>query len=311
MIIFLYGPDIYRSKQKLQEIIDHYKKLHPQSLSLLYRNAGSTSVKNCYQEITTLSIFSETKLMILRDVFTSKKFQEELLEFLEALSAMKDVVVIYETESPDQRSKLFKALIKTAKTQAFPLLEGKEVRLWVQKEFEIRGQKIMVDALDTLVAYVGNDLVALSQEIQKVTDYRRGEAIRKADIEMQVRPKMELDIFKTIDALALKDRARALAFLQTHIALGENPLYLFSMIAYQFKNLLMVKELAERGLMYQSIVKKSGLHPFVVKKNYFACQKFSMEELKKIYQSLFAIDTDIKRGALDPEGALELFVARL
>ena len=45
------------------------------------------------------------------------------------------------------------------------------------------------------------------------------------------------------------------------------------------------KELSEKGLMYASIVKKSGLHPFVVKKSYFLCRQFSFLELKKLSKS--------------------------
>jgi DNA polymerase-3 subunit delta len=83
------------------------------------------------------------------------------------------------------------------------------------------------------------------------------------------------------------------------------------MIAYQFRNLLLVKELAERRLMYNSIVKKSGLHPFVVKKSYFNCSKFSFDELKNIYKKIFQIDLDIKTGKIEPETALDLFVTSI
>jgi DNA polymerase-3 subunit delta len=83
------------------------------------------------------------------------------------------------------------------------------------------------------------------------------------------------------------------------------------MIAYQFKNLLIVKELAQKGLMYASIVKKSGLHPFVVKKTYYLCNQFSFEELKKIYHNIFRVDLDIKTGKIEPEMALDLLVAKI
>ena len=83
------------------------------------------------------------------------------------------------------------------------------------------------------------------------------------------------------------------------------------MIAYQFKNLLIVKELAEKGFMYASIVKKSGLHPFVVKKNYFACQQFSFIELKEIYRKIFKIDSDIKSGKIEQETALNLLISQI
>jgi len=84
-----------------------------------------------------------------------------------------------------------------------------------------------------------------------------------------------------------------------------------SMIVYQVRNLLVVKELAEKGLMYASIVKKSGLHPFVVKKTFFQCRAFSLEELKNIYRRIFTIDSQIKTGRVEAETALDLLVVRM
>jgi DNA polymerase-3 subunit delta len=81
------------------------------------------------------------------------------------------------------------------------------------------------------------------------------------------------------------------------------------MINYQFRNLLIIKDLLEKRIPYEVIVKKSALHPFVVKKSYEQCRGFSFTELKKIYQRIFQVDLDIKTGRIEPEMALDIFVA--
>ena len=68
----------------------------------------------------------------------------------------------------------------------------------------------------------------------------------------------------------------------------------FTMIAYQFKNLLIIKELQVTTIW--TIAKKSGLHPFVVQKSFYLCNQFTIEQLKKIYQKIFQVDSDIKTG---------------
>ena len=83
------------------------------------------------------------------------------------------------------------------------------------------------------------------------------------------------------------------------------------MICFQMRNLLIVKDLIEKHKSYQEIVMAAGLHPFVVKKSYWQAQKFTMSELKKIYQAIFAVDRDIKTGRIEPETALDLFVATI
>ena len=140
---------------------------------------------------------------------------------------------------------------------------------------------------------------------------RKNEEIEVKDIELLVRPKIEIDIFKTINALAQKNRKQALKLLHKHLEKGDSPLYLLSMINYQFRNLLIVKELIENCQTYNTILRKSGLHPFVAKKSFFQSQKFTLEELKKIYQKIFQVDLDMKTGKIKPELALETLIIQI
>lgn len=311
MLYFLYGPDSYRSRQKINEIISHYKEVRKSGLNLIYIDAQEKDFDDFYNTFNISPIFVENKLIIVRNVFLNKKFQEEFLEHIETLETLKDIIVIYEGSEVDQRVKLFKTLIKTAKSQEFVLLDAKNVRNWAQKEFERYQQKINLDALTLLSLYVGNDLWSLSSEIKKLVDFKNGAIIKKEDVDLLVKPSLENDIFKTIDSIADQNRRQAFILLHKHIDGGDDPIYLLSMITYQFRNLLIVKELAEKGLMYNSIVKKSGLHPFVVKKNYFQCNRFSFATLKAIYQNIFQIDLDVKTGKIDSETALDLLVSQL
>lgn len=311
MVIFLYGEDSYRSKQKLDEIIDGYKKTRKSGLNLMYFNAGQKDFSDFYDHFKVSSMFSETKLVVLRNIFLNKGFQEDFLDQVEKLDTLKDVVVIYESSSVDERTKIFKVLKKECKSQEFKLLDNKHLKNWAQMEFEKLSQKINLDALDLMISHIGNDLWRFSNEIQKVASFKRGSTIKKEDVALLVKPSVEVDIFKTIDSLATKNKKQALALLKKHLDKGDNPLYLLSMITYQFRNLLLVKELTDKGLMYASIAKKSGLHPFVVKKNYFACSKFSFEELKAIYSKIFKIDSEIKTGKIEADIALDLLVSQI
>jgi len=311
MIIFLYGQDSFRSRQKLEEIVAHYKESGKSGLNLISLDAKDINFSDFYDNFKISSMFAEKKLIILKNVFANKNFQEDFIKEVKSIEELKDVVLVYESEEPDQRLKLFKALLKECKCQEFSFLAGLNLRKWAHEEFQKSGQKVNMDALDLLLNYVGNDLWRLSGEISKLSSFKKDGTVKKDDIELFVKPRIELDIFKTIDALAAKNKKQALALLHKHLDGGEVPLYLLSMIAYQFKNLLIVKELAQKGLMYASIVKKSGLHPFVVKKTYYACNQFSFEELKKIYQRIFQVDLDIKTGKVEAETALDLLVSSI
>ena len=197
MIIFLYGQDSYRAQEKLSEIIAHYKEVRKSGLNLIDVDAGKTDFSQVYDVLKISSMFAETKLVTLKNVFSGKSFQEDFLKELKLLQSLKDVIVVFENDVVDQRLKLFKLLLKECKSQEFALLDSKNLKIWAQKEFEKLKAKINNDALDALLSCTRNDLWRLFNEIKKLVDFKDGQVVRKEDVQMLVKPNIETDIFKT------------------------------------------------------------------------------------------------------------------
>jgi len=298
MVYFIYGQDSYRSKRKLEEIILGYKKVHKSGLNLIYVDAKQTGFDDFYNNFKINSMFAEKKLIVLKNVFDSKEFQENFLESIESMENLKDIVVVYENCPADKRVKIFKALEKYCKCQEFECLNPVNLKKWAAAEFVKAGARIDDDALDLLINFVGIDLWQMENEINKLSNYKAGNVIKKEEVQLLVKPNISNDIFKTIEALASKNKKVALDLLHKQLDGGDFPLYLLTMITYQFKNLLILKESP----------KNSGLHPFVIQKSLYLCNQFTIEELKKIYRKIFQIDLDIKTGKIEAETALDLFV---
>lgn len=308
MIIFLYGKDTYRMREKLKEILEEYKKIHKSGLNLKYFDPSSFAKGEGFDDfkngLIQTSMFREKKLAVITNLFSNPEFKEKFFKKKKEFLDSDDVILIYQEDEVDKNDALSRFLEKNAKSQEFKPLEGEKLKNWVKKEFEKYNTQIDSGALAKLFEYVGNDLWRMSNEIKKLVSYKK--KVSSEDVKLQVRSKIETDVFKTIDAIAEKNKKQALQLLHKHLEKGDSPLYLLSMINYQFRNLLIVKDFIERRKPYNIILKRSGLHPFVVKKSYFQCQKFSFAELKKIYQKIFQTDLEIKTGKIEPEVALEL-----
>ena len=309
MIIFLYGPDIYRSRQKLNEIVDHYRKAHKSGLNLKYFDGKKLNYQDFKDSFQVISMFKEKKLTVLTNVFYAQDFKERFLKNFEKFINSGDIILFYQEEKIVRNNSLFVFLSKHAKCQEFKLLDSQKLKKWIEKEFSIYQSEIDRKAIQSLIDFVGNDLWRLSNEIKKLASYKKGNKIEMGDVELLVKPKIETDIFKTIEAMAVKNKKQALSLLHKHLEKGDNPLYLLSMINFQFRNLLIIKELIQKNLPYNLLVKESKLHPFVVRKTYSQAQKFELEELKKIYEKIFQIDSKIKTGKIEPQLALDLFIS--
>ncbi len=329
MLILLYGQDTYRSRQKLKEIIEQYKKIHKSGLNFKFfeggpvgkstasYGAGNLSFEDFKGEIFTSSMFAEKKLFILENIFSNEEFKENFLKNSKKFILSHNLILFYEDKEISEADKLLKLIKKYGKVQKFEFLKGKILRNWIEKEIEQYNTIVTPEIIEKLINFVGSDSWQLSNEIKKLVSYCKNKVIKEKDIELLIKPKIETDIFKTIDAIASKNKKQALELLHKHLEKGDPPLYLLSMINFQFRNLLMVKSYQLRDSFNANygnlriLSGKLGLHPFVIKKSIEQAKKFSLEELKKIYQKIFQADLDIKTGRLDPQTALDLLITEI
>ena len=310
MIIFLYGKDTFRSSQKLNEIIEHYKKIHKSGLNLKSVDLSEADFQEFKNDARTISMFQEKKLIVLRNTSQNKIFQEAFLENKKNYISSDDIFVFIEEEIPGN-NKFFNFLKRNARAQEFRILQGVQLKNWVKKEFNKYGAKTDNDSLDKLIESVGNNLWRMENEIKKLVSFKKNGFVKIKDVENLISPKIETDIFETIEAISSRNKKVALELLHRHIENGDSPLYLLSMINFQFRNLLIIKDLVEKGRPYYTFQKITQLHPFVIRKSYDQARKFSLQELKKIYQKIFEVDFDIKTGKLDTQVALDLFIANI
>jgi DNA polymerase-3 subunit delta len=310
MIIFLYGPDTYRSRQKLNEIVEHYKKIHKSGLNLKIFDLKEKNFENFKEEIQSLPMLAERKLIVLKNASLNKDFREKFLKGIRSFSNSKEIILFYE-EGEIPEDIFFNSLKKFGKFQEFKLLENWQLRNWLLKELANYRVKIEKMALEKLIEFVGNDLWRMENEIKKIVAFKNKGEINLKDVETLIRPKIEIDIFRTIDAIASKNKKIALKLIKAHLERGEKVSYLFSMIKYQFRNLLVIKDLIERKIPFYRFSEETKLHPFVIKKSIELARKFELSKLKMIYQKIFEIDLAIKSGKIEPEIALDLFVATI
>ena len=292
-------------REKIREIVERYKKIHKSGLNLNYFD-NFEGLKN---KIRQNSMFKEKKLAVVINLFSSPDFKERFFKEKKEFLDSRDVILIYQQGIVRKNDSLFKFLEKNGKSQEFNILGGQKLKKWVEKKFEKYGSKTDFRSQELLINYVGGDLWRMSNEIKKLASYKK--EIGPEDVKFLVKSKIETDVFKTIDAIAQKNKKGALGLIRRHLEKGDSPLYLLSMINYQFRNLLAVKDFIERSRPYSFILRKSGLHPFVVKKSYNLCQKFSFQELKEIYGKIFQTDLNIKTGRIEPETALDMLIAQI
>lgn len=308
MILFLYGEDNFRSLKKLKEIIAHYRKIHQESFNLKYFDFQKDEFEEFRDEFQTKSIFKEQKFFVIKNAFSNLDFKKKFLRNKKEFLGAGQNILFYERGLINQKDPLFIFLKKNSKFQRFDYFKKEKLKNWIKKEFEKYNKKIGMPVLNLLIEFSGNNLWQTSNEIQKLVSYKaKSKIIAKEDVELLVVQKIEPKIFTTIDLIAKKQKGEAITLTHQHLKNGDSPLYLLSMIAFQFRNLLVLKQ----RILTKKSVWNLGWHPFLIKKTLQLSSQFSFEELKKIYQKIVKMDLEIKTGRIEPELALDLLIAQI
>jgi len=321
MILFLHGPDTYRVRQKLKEIQEQYRVTYQDAVHVWDFDCVTADREEVKNALEAVPMFEQKKLLVFWNVFQDSGFQEFFMERKNQLTESEHhVVVLVESEEIKEKStnKLYRWLKKNVKQQEFPLLSPLQLKLWIEQEFRRYNLKIAPRAQETLARSVGNDLWRLSGEVRKIAAWKKPgselqveEQVKEADVALFVEVAAEADIFLTIDLIAQKNKKQAFDLLYRHLQKGDSPHYLFTMLVYQFRTILQIRDMVERKLSYEIMLRRTKLHPFVLKKGLRVAQNFSLQELKILYKKLFVLDTNLKLGKVEPGGVFDLLIARL
>ncbi len=329
MIFFFHGPDTFRSRQKLREIREKFRRdIDPSNLNCEVLDGEKLEPADFEKAVSTPAFLAKKRLIVVENLLTknkSQKTQKEILEILDKSPLADTVLVFWEGALSGGRAKKTKAKAGVKKptvllgrlaaekyAQEFKLLQPSEVSRWAGMEIKNRGGKIQPAALQLLSALVGNDLWQLSGEVDKLIAAADGGEITAADVKESVKTKLDEDIFKLTDALAARHKPLALKLISDQLQSGTAPVELLNKITWQFKNLLLIKSFTEANGAYppDRLAFQLGLHPYVVKKTAALVRNYQLTGLKKIYRDLLAIDYKIKTSQIHPEILFDLLIVK-
>lgn len=328
MIIFLYGGDSFRSRQKLNEFKEKYQKEIDRDGNSLVKIAGEkTSLEEINRYISAPSLFTRKRMIIIENIFlNSQSILDAIYEYLKTKKnseIIKENIIIFwdETDGKNEKqNKLFRLLKQEKLVQEFKPLNNNEVSAWIRNKFKKLDINIHNQDAMRLAAFFGSDLWQINNEINKLANYKKallkneikaGELIQvnAADIDEMVRGNADENIFAFTDAISNKNKALALQLFENEIKSGVTETYLLHMIIRQFKILLQIREALDQGLSIRQINNLMKLHPFVMQKSQAQVRKFGTDSIKNIFNALVKIDQSIKTGRADFKSALSLLIA--
>ena len=209
-------------------------------------------------------------------------------------------------EAVGKTTALWKACAKVGTILEFAVAK-KAIQGWIAEQFAKRGVRAEPEACALLLQLVGDDLHALSQEVDKLSTWAAGEPIGEREVETLCAASAEVPIFALTDAWAGRDAARALEASETILERESKPrrdtaARLAGALGSHLSRLRSVKRFAGEGVRSKEAAGKLKMNPYYVQKLYGQADAFSAEELHDATVRFAELDGALKgKSRLAPD----------
>lgn len=294
------------------------------NLDILY--GRETTLNQALSAARSYPMMAERRVVIVRDFHRyfdpgrdeEESNREDLISYLQQPNPA-TVLVLIDENKPDGKTRLGQALNKSEQVSVYKFDPVKEEQMpqWIEQWCrETAGKQIDPRASQLLAFHVGNNLMTLVAEIEKLSTYTREDTIQEADVKEVVGISREVNIFDLSDALSAGDRAKVMGLADQMLQTADNPTgEIFKTIGYltmYFNNLWQMHRLAQKGVADNEIPKQIGMNPYFYRNLKPALRVYPLQKIPHIFEALLDADRALKGfSTMEPEDIYMMTLKRI
>ena len=306
-VYLLYGEEAFLKqsyKKKLKEAIAGDDTMNFNSFE-----GKGLDVKELISLADTMPFFSEKRLILVEDSGFFKSASEELTEYL---PTMPDTTcLLFVEETVDKRNRLYKKVKDLGHVAEMKRQDSAQLAKWAAAILAQNGRKITARTMDLFLERTGDDMEMIRSELEKLISYTLGrDVVTSDDVEAITTVQVTNKIFEMVNAIVTRKTRAAMDLYEDLLTLKEPPMRILFLIARQFNQLLVVKEMSSQGQDRGALASKLKVPPFVAGKLLAQAGAFSREQILSYVESCVETEEAVKTGRLNDRLAVELLITR-
>lgn len=320
-IYICYGPETYLMQEFIHYLTEQWIAPEDRDFAVSKFDLAETNVSEVIDDAATLPFVGSRKLIIAKDAafFTGAKDSskiehrlDQLMDYIQSPAEFSIIVFTVSADKLDERKKIVKSISQAQGAVPFPAMTADDLSHWVRRQTDRLRLKLAGDADQTLIMNCGGNLQMMAGELQKLSLYAgEGGTVDTQTVDRLVSRTTEQNVFRMIDEMVRLRLGQALEIYYELLKHREEPIKILALMARQFRNMLLIKQLAEQGMPQGQIASTLSMSPYAVKINADQARAFSAARLQDAMCDLADIDYKMKTGQIDKAMALELFMLQL
>ena len=271
--------------------------------------APPTSWEDAVAACNALGLFSDGgRLVVIEGVESWRAPDVEAIDAYLTDASPGAVLALWAHETP-KGDALADLVAKRGKLLSYDVPRPKSPSAWVASEFKRLGVEVDADAARALVEIVGDDVLMLSSEIEKIATWAAGTPVGVRELEALAVPAREVEAWALTDAWGARNLSAAITACEASLEHRE-PFSIAVALAAHVGRVRAAQVLAEEGLGARDVGKRLGMKDFPARKALTHSENYSREELDAALVRLAELDAALKGGSrLSGELELERAVA--
>ena len=310
---FIENEDNFLIEEKIKEIIkkEKFNDVTPTTYDL-----ELTSLENALEDLDTYSFLTNKKVIIIRglDKIVKKNLDYDIDSSLDHLykylkNSVEDNLLIIRVNKSDSKQNMYKKLkslctVEEIKTDIKKLVQDKLKDYKLEKRF-----------IDYLIEYCNNDITKISNEVEKLKNYRLEEK------ELTIKDIDDLVIkeygdsknlfFSFLENVGKKDIENSLKSYRELKNYDMNDLGLLTSISNQVRLMYTVKVYEEKKYSNDEIAKRINAKPYRIMKIRELTRLYTLEEIRGLMIKLEEIDLKTKSTDESTNSLIENFIINL
>lgn len=264
--------------------------------------------------IKTLPFGMERQCIIIKQLERVKNSLSQKLNYLlDTLSWQQDnlLILLCTNEKKIPQNINTKKIVQFGQIIFLPKPTISQTKKLIKTLCQKAHKEISEEAVYCLQGLTENNFVQISNELEKLFCFLSNSTnkINKDDIIKNLYGLQEGNIFDLVDRVGERKTREALFILRKLIEYGEyHPLQILAMLNRQIRLIFKAK-------LYPNQIKKNkgdkNLPLFVIEKIITQSQKYSLDELKKIFHYLLDAEINLKSSSLSPDIVLEQLIVQI
>lgn len=309
---FIFGEEKYLHDVLIDQIIDTAVEPASREFNFDLFYANEVEVEKVISIARSYPMMAQRRVVLVKDIQLFKPTaQKRLADFLE--KPTKSTCLILTLPQKIRAGKNLKSIAGKATAIDCRQLYDNEVPSWIVGYLRSKKIEIETQAIPLLQAQVGNSLLSLTNELEKVlVNIHPRTKITMDDVQNVISISKQFNIFELCNAIGEKNFSLSIAILNKLLGQGENPTGMVIQISRHMANLLKIREATRMGKTSAGeLMKLTGLANFFINNMKNQIRKYSGEQLRNSFYYLTEADFHLKSGYQKPKLIMELLVYKI